>query len=72
MTQELDEKTRVAMLKMIASGILFIAGSIMFVSDIDVALNTIGFLAYISSVGLFLATEGKRRALKNYRKFIKQ
>lgn len=72
MTQELDEKTRVAMLKMIASGILFIAGSIMYVGDIDIALNTLGLLSYICSVGLFLSTEGKRRALKNYRKFIKQ
>ena len=41
------------------------------VSNADLAVNTIGLLLYIGGAGLFFSIEGKRKAINEYRKFIK-
>ncbi len=72
MKTELTEKTRVAMLKLIAAGCLFFVGVfLLIVSNADLAVNTIGLLLYIGGAGLFFSIEGKRKAINEYRKFIK-
>ena len=71
MKEELDEQTRVVILKLIASGDLCVTGSFLLVASSDVAVYTLGLLTYLSSVGLFFSIDGKRKALKEYRKFMK-
>ena len=71
MKTELSEKTRVAMLKLIAASCLFFVGVFLIVCDTDLAVNSIGLLSYVSGAGLFFSIEGKRKAINEYRKFIK-
>ena len=72
MKTELTEKKRVAMIKLIDTGCLFFVGVfLLIVSNADLAVNTIGLLLYIGGAGLFFSIEGKRKAINEYRKFIK-
>ena len=72
MKKNLSEKTRVCMLKLIVAACLFLVGTfLLIVSNADVAVNTLGLLSYISGCGLFFAISGKRKAINEYRKFIK-